>query len=62
MILFYHLAGGNKKVHTFTKSIRPKANITMESWGNAEYPTLPSLSGPLWPVVVALDRVIFTQL
>ena len=30
----------------------------MELWGMRSTPSLPLLSGPLWPGVVALDRVL----
>ena len=30
----------------------------LELWGMQSTPSLPSLPGPLWPGVVALDRVL----
>ena len=30
----------------------------LEIWGNRSNSLLPSLPGPLWPEVVALDRVL----
>ena len=33
------------------------APVMLELWGMRSTPSLPSLPGPLWPGVVALDRV-----
>ena len=32
--------------------------MNVRTFGYAEYPLLPSLPGPLWPGVIASDRVI----
>ena len=41
-----------------TKQSDGEAPLILELWGMQSAPSLPSLSGPLWPRVVALDRVL----
>ena len=36
-----------------------KAPVMLELWETPNMPSLPLLPGPLWPNVVALDRVLF---
>ena len=40
-----------------TKQSDSEAPVMLEFWGMQSTPLLPSLSGPLWPRVVALNRV-----
>ena len=35
-----------------------EASVMLELWGMRRVPSLPSLPGPLWPRVVAPDRVL----
>ena len=41
-----------------TKQSDGEAPVTLELWGNTEYPSLQSLLGPLQPGVVAPDRIL----
>ena len=41
-----------------TKQSDGKALVMMELLGRRSTPSLPSLPGPLWPGVVAADRVL----
>ena len=41
-----------------TKQSDGEAPVMLELWGMHSTPSLPSLSGPLWPNVVTLDRVL----
>ena len=40
-----------------TKQYDGETSVMQELWGMWSTPSLPSLLGPLWPGVVALDRV-----
>ena len=40
-----------------TKKSDGETPVMLELWEKQSTPSLPSLSGPLWPRVVALDRV-----
>ena len=42
-----------------TKQSDGEVPVTVEFWGMRSTLLLPSLSGPLWPGVVAPDRVLF---
>ena len=42
-----------------TKQSDSEASVMLELWGTRITPLLPSLPFPLWPVVVAPDRVLF---
>ena len=35
-----------------------EASVMLKLWGMRSNPLLPSLQGPFWPGVVALDRVL----
>ena len=41
-----------------TKQSDAEAPVILELWGIQSSPSLQSLPGPLWPGVVALDRVL----
>ena len=41
-----------------TKLSDGEAPVMLEFWGIQSTPSLPLLLGPLWPGVVALDRVL----
>ena len=41
-----------------TKQFYREAPVMLEVWGIQSTPSLPLLPGPLWPGVVALDRVL----
>ena len=41
-----------------TKQSDGKASVMLELWGMQRNPLLPLLPGPLWPRVVAPDRVL----
>ena len=41
-----------------TKQSDGEASVILELWGMRSTPLLPTLPGPLWPEVVALDRVL----
>ena len=41
-----------------TKQSDVEAPVMLELWGMLSTPSLPSLTGPLWPGVVAPDRVL----
>ena len=43
-----------------TKQSDGKVSVMLELWGMQSIPSLPSLPGPLWPGVVAPDRVLST--
>ena len=42
-----------------TKQSDGEASVMLELWGMQSTPSVPSLPGPLWPKVVARDRVLF---
>ena len=42
-----------------TKQSDVEAPVMLELWGMQSTSLLPSLPGPLWPGVVALDRVLY---
>ena len=41
-----------------TKQSDGEVPVMLELWGMPNSPSLPSFPGPLWPGVVALDRVL----
>ena len=41
-----------------TKQSDGEVPVMLELWGMLSIPSLPSLPGPLWPGVVAPDRVL----
>ena len=41
-----------------TKQSDGEVPVMLELWGMRNAPSLPSLPGPAWPGVVALDRVL----
>ena len=41
-----------------TKQSDSKAPVMLELWGTRSTPLLPLLLGPLWPGVIAPDRVL----
>ena len=48
-----------KRVYWYdTKQSEDDASVMLELWGMWSAPLLPSLPGPLWPVVVAPHRVL----
>ena len=48
----------NKCPEYDTKQSDGEAPVMLELWGMQSPPSLPSLPGPLWPRVVASDRVL----
>ena len=48
----------NKCLGYDTKQSDGEASVMLELWGMRSIPFLPLLLGPLWPGVVALDRVL----
>ena len=42
-----------------TKQAEAVASVMLKLWGMQSTPSLPSLLGPLWPGVVAPERVLF---
>ena len=48
----------NKCPEYDTKQSDSKAPLMLELWGIWSIPSLPSLSAPLWPRMVAPDRVL----
>ena len=41
-----------------TKQLAGEISVILEFWGLSNTPSLPSLLGPLWPVVIGSDRVL----
>ena len=48
----------NKFSRYETKQFDGEASVMLELWGMQSTPSFPSLPGPLWPGVVAPDRVL----